>query len=682
MTRTEAVLLAAALAACATRDGPGPPRPLAVNPAAGLSSEETIVEISGEGFEPDAVQRSDSGGSRVDATFRAWLDETELDDVLWIDGRTLRARVPAGLPAGSHDLVVEGPTGRGALARAYLVVDGLPASLGVALAAPARATVGDEVQLAVTAENTGTSPVTGVVPTITTTGGGALEPVAGVAAVPQDLQPGAVHEFVLRFVASRAGAVSATVSLDGVDPRIGGPVSVSTTRALVVRPPPSVTVLATDPFLDGSAFAFVAQYGGAVVLGPNRSGTGLVRMDPDGAAAESFALSFARDQIGNQSSNAAYPCVSIGFTGCAPNRFASACGPDNEDGRGFMTSVTYAGDEWLVLGGARSPGSLEYVYMSRGSTSPLPFSYVDLSAALGGNTRGFSAARVAGGRLYLGFPDNGGARPYGLALLAAPPALAGLDAVLGPQVVDVKLHDAFNDAYGDRFRTITMVDAFADLGGRLYAFADTGCLVATSLAPLSKSDWTGCSPVDGPAYALAEAVPPPRQFDLGPRDHAWPAVVVHKGRLFALRNTTTGPQLWRCDPAGGVDPVACDRGDWTLVAADASYRTSFGKPGASAASLLLSTGTQLYVGLDDDAAGIHLFRSAADVPAGLSDFVGRDGCIAGSTGCEGIGGDGLGAPDALRRIFDAKVIEWSGGTDLVLTAGDGSGPVRVVRVAP
>lgn len=679
MTRTDRLLAAAALAvaACAARDVPGGPRPLAIAPEAGFASEETIVEITGEAFEIGVVQRTGAGGAAVDAAYRAWLGTTELLEVRWVDTRTLGAHVPAGLAAGRHDLTVEGPYGRGVLAQAYVVVDGVPASLAIGLVAPAQATVGDELQLAVTVENTGTSAVRAVLPSIATSVPGALEPL-GPPDLPQDLQPGDVREFVLRFAAARAGPVSLSASVSGVDPRTGGAVAASVSRALVLRPPPSVSVVAIDPFLDGSPFAFVAQYGGRVVVGPNRTGTGLVRMDPDGGAAESLALSFKRDVFGNQSTNPADPHASIGFTGCT----AAACGPDGEDGRGFMTSAWFAGDEWLVLGGARSPGSLEYVYLTRDGTTPLAFSYVDLSSVLGGNTRGFSAARAAGDRLYLGFPDNGGARPYGVALLVAPPAGGGVDAVSGQHAIDVKLHEAYVDAYGDRFRTIAMVDSFAELGGRLYAFADVGCLVASSLAPTSRSDWAPCSPADGPAYVLAEALPAPRQFDLAPRDRAWPAAVAHNGRLFAIRNTSTGPQLWRCDPAGGADGAACDRSDWTLVAGDAAFRTRFGKATASAATLLLSTGTQLYVGLDDGTAGIHLFRSSADLPASAADFVGRDGCIAGSAGCEGIGGDGLGTPDTLQQIFDAKVIEWSGGTDLFLAAGDGASAVRIVRIAP
>jgi hypothetical protein len=257
-------------------------------------------------------------------------------------------------------------------------------------------------------------------------------------------------------------------------------------------------------------------------------------------------------------------------------------------------------------------------------------------------------------------------------------------------VIDLNLHEVYSERYadgGDDFASITMVDAIAELGGRVYFFNNLGCVASTGLAPMSKADFTACSPAETPLtseYLPSQAIAPAKQYDLEPRDRAWPAAVAWKGRLFAVRNTYTGPQLWRCDPAAGTDPDACDRADWTLVAADATtgYRTRLGKSGADAATLLLATSTHLWIGLDDAAGGIHLFRTSADVPALASDFVGQGGCVAGTAGCQGFGGDGFGAPATLTRIFDAKAIEWSGGTDLILAVGDGTTPTKIVRVAP
>jgi hypothetical protein len=680
MTRTDALAVAVLVACfgCSGPEAPGAPSPAGVVPAAGFATVDTLVEIVGEGFHVSASQASE-GGSAVDATYRAWLGTTELLDVVWVDAGRLRARVPPGLAVGWHDLVVEGPYGRGMLASAYRVVDGVAASLTISLAMPGRVTIGDELPVIVSARNAGTWQVDGVQSTLALAGDGALELVSGAAAA-TDLLPGGTHDFVLRYRAVRTGALSVSASIAGTDPRIGQAVSAATSGVIIVRPQPSVSVVAEDPFLDQTAFAFVAGYRGQVYVGPNRNGTGLMRL-ADGTAPESLPLSFSRDTSGgNTSSNSVVPYRSIGFTGCIKDVAANACGPDNENGRGFMTSVSFKGDEWLVVGGARSGGDLDYVYMSRSATAPLAFSYVDLSAALGGETRGFSAALASGGRLYLGFPDDGGERPYGLALLAAPPTPGGLDAVKPTHVLNLNLRDAFDAAYHS-FANISMVDTIAELGGKLYFFNNSGCVVARSLTPTTSGDFTACSPAEGATYALARSIVPTRAYDLEPRHRAWPAAVAWRGSLFAIRNTLDGPQLWRCDPAAGTDPAACDRADWTLVAADASHLTRFGRADA-VATLLLATETDLWIGFDGPVSGIRLFRTPADVPAAASDFKGKDGCTAGTPPCEGIGGDGFGTPATLTRIFDAKVIDWSGGTDLVLATGDGTGPVRIVRVAP
>ena len=98
--------------------------------------------------------------------------------------------------------------------------------------------------------------------------------------------------------------------------------------------------------------------------------------------------------------------------------------------------------------------------------------------------------------------------------------------------------------------------------------------------------------------------------------------------------------------------------------------------------MLLATSTHLYLGLDDHARGLHVFRTRAALP-GMSDFTGRDGCVAGTEGCEGLGGDGLGDAAYLKRIFDAKVVTGADGhVELFLTAGNGSSPFRVIRMDP
>src|SRR5260370_41859563 len=51
---------------------------------------------------------------------------------------------------------------------------------------------------------------------------------------------------------------------------------------------------------------------------------------------------------------------------------------------------------------------------------------------------------------------------------------------------------------------------------------------------------------------------------LEPYQRAIPGIVPFGGRLFAARNTTTGPQLWACTPSIGGDPLQGEPGEWSL----------------------------------------------------------------------------------------------------------------------
>ena len=129
-------------------------------------------------------------------------------------------------------------------------------------------------------------------------------------------------------------------------------------------------------------------------LGPNRDGTRVLRFLDEGDLFQQVTFRFFKDTDiagGSTSTNlAAGPLPSIGFTGCTIN--STECGPDNEDGRGLLSSATLGGTEWLVLGGGRTAGDLDYVYMVSDAAAPLAFRYVDLSEATGPETKGFSAS--------------------------------------------------------------------------------------------------------------------------------------------------------------------------------------------------------------------------------------------------------------------------------------------------
>jgi hypothetical protein len=423
-----------------------------------------------------------------------------------------------------------------------------------------------------------------------------------------------------------------------------------------------VELVADDPFGDGTAFAHVIGHAGEIYLGPSQDGDRLLRIDP--GPVEVATLSFARDQTGNQSGNAGTPPYSgIGYAGCSPD---GDCGPDDEDGRGLFASGVAAASDVLVAGGARSAGDLDYLYLTRDTGTALSFRYVDLSAVMGPASKGFSALHVFRDRIYAGVPDTGGARPYLVALYTVPAEGAGLDAAEG---TDVDNLDADNMP-GLKTASNAIIDDIADFAGLLYLANAGGWMRSTSDQPrsyeLAPEDWSPTTP-SSPDYTARASIATDKTAGLTPADRAVPAFAVHRGRLYAARNTIDGPQLWSCDPTLTEPAAACDAGDWQLIAANQSGDTGLSQLGnsdSSAISLLVSTGAHLYVGYDNP-GGLRLFRSAAEAPTLPGDF-------------EAVGRAGLGTRSATR-ILDGQALG-AAGDELYLVIGDGTSPVRVVRV--
>jgi hypothetical protein len=225
------------------------------------------------------------------------------------------------------------------------------------------------------------------------------------------------------------------------------------------------------------------------------------------------------------------------------------------------------------------------------------------------------------------------------------------------------------------------VDALASFGGRLYAGNNGGLVRSTVAQPRSSADWTACTPTNS-SYAAKGSITSSVGVNLQPKDRAIPAFATWNGRLFAIRNAD-GPQLWMCDPAATGDPTACDPGDWTLAAPNPSGDpdlTQLGDSGSSRAALLVATASWLYVGLESGASGVRLFRTSVAAPTSRADFRGQGNCVAGTAGCQGLGGDGFGDPAHNTHFLDAKALAPAGGAGLHFTAGNGTDPVRVYRI--
>lgn len=166
----------------------------------------------------------------------------------------------------------------------------------------------------------------------------------------------------------------------------------------------------SDPFGDGSSFASLTNYRYQVYLGPNRKGNQAVRFRYDGTSPESVFFSFAKDTVGEQSSNTALSGISanyvtMGHAGCTRNSadIVAGCGPDNEDGRGVFATGLLNGRPYMFIAGSKSLGGLDYLYYSSSMDANLDFKYIDMGTITGALTAGASSMAVFDNRVYVGF---------------------------------------------------------------------------------------------------------------------------------------------------------------------------------------------------------------------------------------------------------------------------------------
>ncbi len=226
LARSGAALCALLALALALACGSAPdrtPQPLSVEPARGDPAARTAIAIRGQGFFVDAtVSAGGEGGDTVEARYRAWLDQVELEDVRWVSGNELAAVVPQGLELGDHDLLVEGPSQRqGTLAAAFRTAVPAPALASEASLSPAALAVGKTVTLTVTVRNAGDAAASGVLPAPELSRPDGL--VLVESPPPQDVAPGAEALFTFSYRAASAGAVAVAVEARGTDAHSGGP---------------------------------------------------------------------------------------------------------------------------------------------------------------------------------------------------------------------------------------------------------------------------------------------------------------------------------------------------------------------------------------------------------------------------------------------------------------------------
>ena len=625
-----------------------------------------------------------------------------------------------------------------------------PATLSANVSMPAWVQPGGSSFMAtLKVTNTGAATANGVTPAAPTlangnTGTATLSSQAWSPPGPVTLASGASQAFSWTYSSQTAGIFGIVVGVSGTDATDGASRTATARGSTQIGQVVQIAGSAQYPGTLATTFSSILTYQDQIWLGPSGDGSGAVRASYDGSnpAPANFSLEWDPGSVGGSSTYAAArnpswsttsPATTIGYLNCAQS--TTACGPDNEAGRGLFFSGVLNGVEWLVLTGANPTGGTRFLYMSNAAFPTLPgppvrnrFAYLSLEKHVDSTTTAATSGLAFENNLYLGSSDNGtlGSQGYTAPVLTriiTTPSLPGLNAVPGTDAVDLAaslmpgIGVNGNPANPLRGTSSTvLVDTIAAFGAApndaLYIANNGGWVrsinnnpsacVSTGSVPCP--DWVVTTP-SSTNYTLKTSVTVPisKTSDFEPQDKAVPAMVAFGGRLYAARNTTLGPQLWSCIPSQDMTGTTtgnlqCGPNDWSLVAPNSALTLDAGltqmNSNYTAISLLAAAGGYLYVGFNNTTApsltnpnpGIGLYRTNNPAATSVADFTGAGGCS--PTGallgppCQGIGGTGLGQTPALTHIFDGKALTFRNTTYLYLSAGTGTATPGIFRVAP
>jgi len=607
--------------------------------------------INDGGSDALGVQFDPLSGSAI-VSVVTWPDPQDIPagatrTFLWSARGTGEGTATLGSSATATDSTGGGPISLGPLQ--WTVIIFKAAVLDPVLSLPPGALPNETITVTLALRNPGVVDALAVQPSMAVSGSGAVTLQTAPAAA--DVPAGQTVAFTWTYAAAAPGTVQFDTTASGTDARTGNPVTASASGTTEIG---DAVPVAADPFADGAQFASVFTYAGRVYLGPSADGAQAVRMSFDGTGAETVRFGFETDfaKIANGVSPTPTAFPSLGFIGCTPNTLQ--CGPDNEDGRGVFTSLTVAGQEWLFAAGGRQSSMLKHAYLSTDTTTTPLFPFVSLN--LGGGTRTATGVAGLGSALYLAFANSGGSgTPAIVRMTGLPPDSTQ---PLNPTVSNVLLPSTL------RSQRTGLIDSMLVLGGWLYAANDGNVVSDGGCARYDGSVWVTCTP-SAAQWTAKQPVMTTKSADFLPSDKAVPQMAALGGNLYLARNTTTGPQLWGCVPAGGV----CSPADWSLVAPNLGgdvQLSQMNDPTLGTVSLLAASSQHLYVGYDSP-GGVSLFRSVVPAPAAIADFS--------SAGVAGLGAN-------LTHIADGRALTVAGKEFLYLAGSPDSGPVRVYRLAP
>ncbi|OFX20884.1 MAG: hypothetical protein A2V77_24555 [Anaeromyxobacter sp. RBG_16_69_14] len=227
-----------------TSNSDNSPGNLSITPNGGDSSAPVATVIAGTGFLAKATVPQGGGETTLDTRHRAWIGDYELTKVTWQSTTKLDATVPADVPSGTYDLVVENAIGnRGTLKAAYTARDiNSPAALTATLTSSSPTPAAGQpvtmtLQLANAAGGRATD-VTAVTPSMIPTDGiSCTAAAASAGAVPSAAAPiriaGGTTETFTWTCTSAAGSYTLSASVTATDVNAGASIATNVTGVVV-----------------------------------------------------------------------------------------------------------------------------------------------------------------------------------------------------------------------------------------------------------------------------------------------------------------------------------------------------------------------------------------------------------------------------------------------------------------
>ncbi|MDH5654438.1 MAG: hypothetical protein OEZ34_00900, partial [Spirochaetia bacterium] len=362
----------------------------------------------------------------------------------------------------------------------------------------------------------------------------------------------------------------------------------------------------SDPFADGTTFAWAFTYGGMIYLGTNDHNNAAFRFEPDGANAVTTTFDFV---------TAGATCsTAVGFGTAANDCGTGTQGPNGEYGVGGFTSVTFTigGIDYEALFVGPIKSGIGKAYFTQDVDTKLDWKEFPIYNTVGNNSEsihtiygfenhliiclstnhnsaapicGHHTVSVSGGVLSIGADtDMRAGKVSGIGKADGNNAnIAGIDSM-----IYFNNHLYFGNNGGVKYADSATSNSFSEFA------ANSGTDYVVDTTP-SASAWS-----NNGVNIYTKALPSLGKIRPGEKGIA--KFLEFNGRLYMARNVTTTVnstvidhgELWVCVPGG--DNI-CDSADWSRLISGKETQL----PSVNSISMLQDNGSGvLYVGFDDN----------------------------------------------------------------------------------